>query len=68
MINGKRPHSDARGLRGERCPADAIGTAVMVMKISTGEIGEKLEEAPARSSAAQFGTLGGAARAKAYAG
>jgi hypothetical protein len=32
-----------RGPRGEKRPADAIGAAVMVGKIATGEITEKLD-------------------------
>jgi hypothetical protein len=51
-----------KGPRGEKRPADVIGAAVKVMRIATGEI-EDEREATA-SAAAQFGKLGGAARAK----
>jgi len=32
-----------RGPKGEKRPADAIGAAIMVAKIATGEIEEKLD-------------------------
>lgn len=51
-----------RGPQGEKRPADAIGAAVKVMKIATGE--EEDDREQARSAAAQLGKLGGAARAK----
>jgi hypothetical protein len=50
----------AKGLRGERRPADVIGAATMAVKIATGEIDEKL---PLESAAAEFGRRGGKARA-----
>ena len=53
-----------KGPRGERRPADVIGNAVKVMRIATGEEPDDREDAPALSSAAQLGKLGGAARAK----
>jgi len=43
----------ARGPRGEQRPADAIGRAVMVAKIATGEITESLS--PARVERARMG-------------
>ena len=49
-----------RGPKGERRPADVIGAAVMVARIATGEIEEKL---PERSAAAELGSKGGKARA-----
>jgi len=51
-----------RGPRGERRPADVIGAAIMVAKISTGEICETLKEP---SPAVELGRKGGSARAKA---
>jgi len=48
-----------KGPKGEKRPADVIGAAVMVMKIATGEIVEKL---PQRSAAAELGSRGGKAR------
>jgi len=52
-----------KGPRGEKRPADVIGTAVMVAKIATGEITEDLTPAQ-RSAAAELGTNGGKARVK----
>jgi len=50
-----------KGPRGEKRPADAIGNAVHVMRIATGEI----EETPAPlSPAAEMGRKGGKARAE----
>jgi hypothetical protein len=54
-----------RGPRGERHPADVIGNVVKVMRIATGEQADDREDVPAPSPAAQFGKLGGTARAKA---
>jgi hypothetical protein len=52
-----------KGPRGEKRPADAIGAAIMVAKIATGEIIEdkKLTDGKAR----ERGKLGGKARAEA---
>ncbi len=54
----------AKGPRGEKRPADAIGAAIKVAKIATGE--EKEEKRPEGKSeaAALLGSLGGKARAK----
>lgn len=49
-----------KGPRGEKRPADAIGAAIMVGKIATGEIGERAKK---DSAAAELGRLGGQARA-----
>ena len=49
-----------RGPKGEKRPADVIGTAIMVGRIATGEIEESR---PAKSAAASLGRKGGAARA-----
>lgn len=51
-----------KGPRGESRPADVIGAAVKVMRISTGE--EEDERKAASNAAAQLGKLGGAARAR----
>jgi hypothetical protein len=40
MLSAKRRAIGPKGPRGERRPADVIGTAVMVMRIATGEEGE----------------------------
>ncbi|MBX9659312.1 MAG: hypothetical protein K2X00_12150 [Nitrospiraceae bacterium] len=51
-----------KGPRGEKRPADAIGLAVMVGKIATGEIED--ERDAASSAAAQLRSLGGKKRAE----
>lgn len=50
-----------RGPKGEKRPADAIGNAVMIAKIATGEIEEGAE--PETKAAAALGRRGGKARA-----
>lgn len=50
-----------KGPRGEKRPADAIGLAVMIGKIATGEIEDTREEAS--SAVSQMGKPGGKARA-----
>lgn len=53
-----------KGPKGEKRPADAVGAAVMVAKIATGEIEENIDDKPAKSVAAvELGRLGGKARA-----
>ena len=49
-----------KGPRGEKCPADVIGAAIMAAKIATGEIEDTLSKAPAH---AKGGKKGGASRA-----
>jgi len=51
-----------KGPRGEKRPADAIGLAVMVGKIATGEIEDERDEI--KSAAAQLGSKGGKKRAE----
>ena len=51
-----------KGPRGEKRPADAIGRAVMIAKIATGEIED--ERDPVASAAAEMGRRGGKARAE----
>lgn len=54
-----------KGPRGEKRPADAIGRAVHIAKIATGEIVEEVDaKAKASASAAVLGRRGGKARAK----
>lgn len=50
-----------RGPRGEKRPADVIGAAIMVAKIATGEIEEKLEP---KSGRTRSGHAGAKARAE----
>ena len=52
-----------KGPRGEKRPADAIGLAVMIGKIATGEIED--ERDAAKSAAAELGSRGGKKRAEA---
>lgn len=51
-----------KGPKGEKRPADAIGLAVMVGRIATGEIEDEPESLS--SAAAQMGRKGGEARAR----
>lgn len=53
-----------RGPKGERRPADVIGAAVMVAKIATGEIEERVEPKK-ESAAAELWRKGGTARGEA---
>ena len=55
----------AKGPRGEKRPADAIGAAIRVAKIATGEVREQLPRRKEKSEAAALlGRLGGKARAE----
>ena len=55
----------AKGPRGEKRPADAIGAAIRVARIATGEEKEKVPRPKEKSEAAALlGRLGGRARAK----
>lgn len=51
-----------KGPRGEKRPADAVGRAIMVAKIATGEIEDEREELS--SAAAEMGRKGGKKRAE----
>ena len=52
----------AKGPRGEKRPGDAIGRAIKIAKIATGEIVD--ERDPVASAAAELGRRGGKARAE----
>ncbi len=53
------------GPKGEKCPADVIGNAIMVARIATGEIKEGTPPDDGKDPAAvAMGKKGGAARAK----
>ena len=52
-----------KGPNGQNRPADAIGLAVMIGKIATGEVEDTRDDVS--SAAAQMGKLGGKARAAA---
>ena len=51
-----------KGPNGQKRPADAIGLAVMIGKIATGEIEDTA--GATKSAAAQLGALGGKKRAE----
>lgn len=52
-----------KGPRGEKRPADAIGRAVHIAKIATGEIEDERDE-KLSNAAAQLGSKGGKKRAE----
>jgi hypothetical protein len=52
-----------RGPKGEKRPADAIGNAVHVMRIATGEIEETTTADGKNAAAVALGRMGGKARA-----
>ncbi len=54
----------AKGPKGEKRPADAVGAAVMVAKIATGEIKDELTDDGKDKAAVELGRKGGKARAK----
>lgn len=51
-----------KGPRGEKRPADAIGRAVLIAKIATGEVEDERESLS--SAAAELGRKGGKKRAE----
>ncbi len=53
-----------RGPKGEKRPADAVGAAVMVAKIATGEIEDETTDDGKNKAAVELGRKGGQARAK----
>ncbi len=52
-----------RGPKGEKRPTDAIGNAVMITKIATGEIEDITTEDGKNAAAVVLGRMGGKARA-----
>lgn len=54
-----------KGPQGQKRPADAIGAAIKVAKIATGEITENVDENGKDKAAQSLGRRGGKARAKA---
>jgi hypothetical protein len=52
-----------RGPKGEKRPADAIGNAIMIAKIATGEIEDTTTEDGKNAAAVALGRIGGKARA-----
>ncbi len=53
-----------KGPKGQKRPADVIGTAVTVAKIATGEIEDTAEDDGKNKAAQALGRMGGQARAK----
>ncbi|MDX6613844.1 MAG: hypothetical protein QOD75_3030 [Blastocatellia bacterium] len=53
-----------RGPKGEKRPADAIGNAIMIAKIATGEIEETTTADGKNAAAVALGRMGGKARAE----
>ena len=53
-----------RGPKGEKRPADANQRAVMVARIATGEIEDKVTDDGKNAAAVALGRMGGQARAK----
>ncbi len=53
-----------KGPKGEKRPADVIGTAIKVAKIATGEIEDTAEDDGKNKAAQELGRKGGQARAK----
>ena len=53
-----------KGPKGEKRPADAVGAAVMVARIATGEIEDELTDDGKNKAAVELGRKGGKARAK----
>ena len=53
-----------RGPKGEKRSADAVGAAVMVAKIATGEVEDELTDDGKNKAAVELGRKGGQARAK----
>ena len=52
-----------RGPKGERRPADANQRAVMIARIATGEVEDKVTDDGKNAAAVSLGRLGGKARA-----
>jgi hypothetical protein len=53
-----------RGPKGERRPADAIGNAIMIGRIATGEIDDLTTDDGKNAAAVALGRMGGKARAE----
>ena len=54
----------AKGPKGEKRPADVNARAVMIARIATGEIEDKVTDEGKNAAAVALGRMGGAARAK----
>ena len=54
----------AKGPKGEKRPADVNARAVMIAKIATGEIEDKVTDVGKNAAAVVLGRMGGKARAE----
>jgi hypothetical protein len=61
--NAMMASPNVRGPKGEKRPVDAIGVAILVGKIATGEVAES-SNSSREAPVAELGWLGGKARAK----
>lgn len=52
-----------KGPNGEKRPSDAIGNAVKIAQIATGEVVDEIDDAGKNMAAKSLGKLGGRARA-----
>jgi hypothetical protein len=67
MLSVKHPigcSTMPRGPKGEKRPADAIGNAIMIAKIATGEIEDIITDDGKNAAAMALGRMGGKARAE----
>jgi hypothetical protein len=62
FLNG-RSGTVPRGPKGEKRPADAIGNAIMIGRIATGEIEDLTTDDGKNAAAVALGRMGGKARA-----
>jgi hypothetical protein len=53
-----------RGPKGEKRPADAIGNAIMIGRIATGEVEDLTTDDGKNAAAVALGRMGGKARAE----
>ena len=53
-----------KGPKGQKRPADVIGTAIKVARIATGEVKDEQPDDGKNKAAQELGRLGGQARAK----
>ncbi len=55
-----------KGPRGQKRPADVVGTAVKVARIATGEFEDKPDDDGTDKAAVELGRMGGRARARSH--
>jgi hypothetical protein len=66
MLTAKQPGCSImpKGPKGEKRPADVNARAVMIAKIATGEIEDKVTDDGKNKAAQELGRMGGKARAQ----